>query len=259
MSPVIQFGPAKFTVSGTRGVYDGIAPLRGNITSTFGAAEFFRVNPPQPEGWDGMTPMEPVGGWGYGLGPHGGCDIDDNLEANAPILAPAPGEVVEVGFNDNVGNFIRLNHGEGVTSKYLHMREHAHNGATDLQVGDWVTRHAIIGNVGTTGKWSSGPHLHWSCRVNGVLTDPLSLVVEELTGTDIEALPLPPKPAYRPQVGDILDPLTPEHERALAIKLMEQALAERGRGITISPKEVTRAGRWRLELEIVWDAVELGG
>ncbi len=235
---MIQFGPAKYTINGTQGIYNSSAPLKGNITSTYGAHEPFRVE--------------------MGLSPHGGVDIDDNLKANAPILAPAPGEVVEVGYNDDVGHFIRINHGEGVVSKYLHMESDANDGLNDLSVPDWVTRGQQIGNVGTTGRWSSGPHLHWSCRVNGVLVDPLSLVVEELTVTDIEALPSPPEPPYIPQVGDILNPITPEQEIALGAKLIEQGYARRWRGINVSPMVVDRAGRWPIELQIAWDSVKLG-
>ena len=235
---IVQFGPAKVTVSGTCGVYNGIAPLRGNINSTFGAAEPFRVDPPPA---------------GFGLGPHGGCDIDDNLEANGPILAPAPGEVVEVGVNDLVGNFIRLNHSEGVVSKYLHMREHAHNGGgINLQVGDWVKRHAIIGNVGTTGKWSTGPHLHWSCRVNGVLVDPLGLVVEELTEDDITGLT--PSLPY-PEIGDETPPLSREQLLVLVSTMVAQEFAGHYRGINYSYRLVERPGRYHIAMHLTRGAI----
>ena len=230
---MIQFGPATYAVSGTQGTYDGIAPLRGAITSTFGALEQFRID--------------------MGLSAHGGVDIDDNLEANGPVLAPAPGEVSEVGHNADVGNFIRLNHGEGVVTKYLHLQEHAHNGGgIDLQAGDWVRRHAQIGNVGTTGRWSTGPHLHWSCRVNGVLVDPLSLVVDVLTGTDPEGLT---KPLPYPRQGEETQPLDREHFLNLVSTMVAQEYSGRYRGIDYSWKLVERNGRFHVALHFTREAI----
>ena len=242
MAPLtIQFGPAEVSVSGTQGEYNGSAPLKGRITSTFGAAEPFRVDPP-PDG--------------YGLGPHGGCDIDDNLEANAPILAPAPGEVVEVGYDENVGNFIRLNHGEGVVTKYLHLEQHAHNGGgIDLQVGDWIRRHAQIGNVGSTGRWSTGPHLHWSCRVNGVLVDPLSLVVDTLTVPDLTELPRPPEPLPVPKVGDQPVEFTPEQWDKIGQTLSIQAHSGLFKGVDVDYRVVVKRNRHNVNLSIAPDVL----
>ncbi len=250
---MIQFGPATFTVSGTQGEYNGSYPLRGKITSTFGAAEPFRVNPPEPEGWDGDLTTLPIGGWGMGLSPHGGVDIDDNLEANAPILAPAPGEIVEVGLNDDVGNFVRLNHGEGVVTKYLHMQ--SDDGMEPMLVGDWMERGQILGNVGSTGRWSTGPHLHWSCRVNGVLTDPLSLVVAKLTVPDLTELPRPPEPLPVPQIGDP----TPEFDAAQWDKIGQvlsiQAHSGLFKGIDIEYPDVEKRNRYSVTLGIAPDVV----
>ncbi len=251
----IQFGPAVVAVSGTTGTYNGSAPLKGNITSTFGAAEPFRVNPPEPENWDGTNPQRPLSGWGMGLNPHGGCDIDDNLDPNGPILAPAPGEVVEVGYDENVGNFIRLNHGEGVVSKYLHMLDGATDGGLWWRVGDWVPRGRQLGLVGTTGRWSTGPHLHWSCRVNGVLTDPLSLVVEELTVPDLTELPRPPVPLPVPQIGDPTPEFTPEQWDRIIVVLSMQAYSGLFRGIDVEYPDVTKRNRYSVALGIAPDVV----
>ena len=241
MAHMIQFGPATYTVSGTRGTYNGSAPLKGNVTSTFGAAEPFRVDPP-PDG--------------YGLGPHGGCDIDDNLEANAPILAPAPGEAVEVGYNDDVGWFARINHGEGVVSKYLHMLGAPNDGALPLLVGDWVERGEQIGSVGTTGRWSSGPHLHWSCRVNGVLVDPLSLVVAALTVPDLTELPRPREPLPIPQVGDPTPEFSPAQWDKVGQVLSIQAHSGLFKGIDIEYPDVTKRNRYPVVLGIAPSVVE---
>lgn len=252
----VQFGPAVATTSGTQGEYVGSAPLRGHITSTFGAAEPFRVNPPQPPDWDGTVTARPVGGWGMGLNPHGGVDIDDNLDPNGPILAPAPGEVVEVGYNDDVGFFIRLNHGEGVVSKYLHMLQSANNGASAAwPVGSWIRRGEQIGQVGTTGRWSTGPHLHWSCRVNGVLVDPLSLVVAELTVPDLTELPRPPEPLPVPEIGDLTPEFTAEQWDRIIVVLSMQAHSGLHRGIDVDYLPVVNRNRWTVELGIGPDVV----
>jgi len=45
----------------------------------------------------------------------------------------------------------------------------------DVKVGDMVAAGDVVGKVGATGR-VTGPHLHWSVRLNGARIDPLSLL-----------------------------------------------------------------------------------
>lgn len=98
---------------------------------------------------------------------HHGTDIA--APVGTPIMATNHGTVVAAGFYPIRGGFTMIDHGGGVFSHYFHQSR------LHVQVGDLVTRGAIIGEVGSTGI-STGPHLHWEMRVGGVSTDPLAWV-----------------------------------------------------------------------------------
>lgn len=87
----------------------------------------------------------------------------------SPVVAPAPGKVALVGklaegFRLH-GNTIGIDHGQGVTSVFLHLSR------IDVQEGDLVKTGQVIGAIGSTGA-STGPHLHWGLYVNGKSIDP---------------------------------------------------------------------------------------
>lgn len=91
-------------------------------------------------------------------GPHG-----------SPVVAPAVGRVALVGrvaqgFKLH-GNTIGLDHGQGVTTIYLHLSR------IHVKEGDLVRPGQVIGAIGSTGA-STGPHLHWGLYVNGLSVDP---------------------------------------------------------------------------------------
>ena len=71
------------------------------------------------------------------------------------------------GYNGGAGNWIVIDHGNGLTTKYMHSL------VTFVSVGDHVVRGQNIGLVGTTGN-STGPHLHFQLEVNGVAVNPAS-------------------------------------------------------------------------------------
>jgi murein DD-endopeptidase MepM/ murein hydrolase activator NlpD len=89
----------------------------------------------------------------------------------SPVVAPAGGRVVLVGrvsqgFRIH-GNVIGIDHGQGVTSIFMHLSR------IDVKEGDVVTPGQKIGGIGATGA-STGPHLHWGLYVNGKSVDPAS-------------------------------------------------------------------------------------
>lgn len=84
-----------------------------------------------------------------------------------PILAADSGTVIVAGWPDNsgYGNRIMIDHGNGYITLYGHLS------LIQVQVGQTVNRGSVIGQMGTTGR-STGIHLHFEVRRNGVLEDP---------------------------------------------------------------------------------------
>lgn len=99
---------------------------------------------------------------------HQGIDIGvGNLERkDRTVVAALAGTVVDVGYNKSAGNYIHIDHGNGLVTWYLHAYK------IYVKEGQVVERGEEIMEAGTTG-YSSGPHLHFGVWVNGVSVDPL--------------------------------------------------------------------------------------
>jgi murein DD-endopeptidase MepM/ murein hydrolase activator NlpD len=95
--------------------------------------------------------------------------VDFASPYGAPIKAINNGKVSLARYfskwNDN-GNIIFLDHGQGISSAYLHLSKIA------VKEGDFVKKGQTIAYVGNTGR-STGPHLHWGVYLNGQNTDGL--------------------------------------------------------------------------------------
>ena len=95
--------------------------------------------------------------------------VDYAGAAGSPVVAPAAGRVALVGLESQGfrvhGNTIGIDHGQGVTSVFLHLSR------IYVKEGDFVKAGQVIGAVGTTGA-STGPHLHWGLYVQGESVDP---------------------------------------------------------------------------------------
>ena len=115
-----------------------IWPVQGVLTSTFGMR------------WGRM---------------HEGIDI--GAAQRTPIYAAAGGTVNYAGWEGGYGNLTVIDHGNGLATAYGHQSQLA------VSSGQTVSRGQVIGYVGSTGH-STGPHLHFEVRVNGVPNDPLS-------------------------------------------------------------------------------------
>jgi murein DD-endopeptidase MepM/ murein hydrolase activator NlpD len=98
---------------------------------------------------------------------HGGADFGS--PEGTPIKAPNAGRVVLASSRYFSGNTVVLDHGLGLFSLFAHLS------ATSVKIGDMVKTGEEIGKVGATGR-VTGPHLHWSVRVNDARVDPLSLL-----------------------------------------------------------------------------------
>lgn len=99
---------------------------------------------------------------------HKGVDV--GAPKGTPIYAAAGGTVVISTYHYSAGNYVMINHGNGVYTVYMHASKLL------VDVGDKVKQGEKIALVGTTG-YSTGNHLHFGVRINGTYYDPLNYVV----------------------------------------------------------------------------------
>jgi murein DD-endopeptidase MepM/ murein hydrolase activator NlpD len=109
--------------------------------------------------------------FGRGLSMHEGLDFV--APYGTPILAAAGGVVVNAAFHPEFGNMVEVNHGGELITRYAHMS------AISVSVGDAVRRGQKLGDLGTTGR-STGPHLHFEVRQNGLPLDPADFLSPHL-------------------------------------------------------------------------------
>lgn len=125
-----------------------IWPARGWVTSDFGV----RLDPYTAE-----------------RAMHKGLDIANS--PGTPVLAPADGVVVFAGTESGYGNVLVVDHGYGVKTRYAHLS------VLDVRLGDKVKRGQRVAAIGNTGR-STGPHLHYEVRVNGLPENPRKFILE---------------------------------------------------------------------------------
>lgn len=98
---------------------------------------------------------------------HNGIDIAVN--AGTPIIAAKAGVVIGASYHWSMGNYVIIDHGDGVHTVYMHSSKLL------VSVGSSVNQGDTIALVGTTGM-STGPHLHFSVMINGQYVNPLNYV-----------------------------------------------------------------------------------
>lgn len=96
---------------------------------------------------------------------HSGIDIG-NAGYGAPVIAATDGVVTFAGVMGGYGNCVMINHGDGIVTLYGHGQEILTTLGTEVSKGD------VIMLVGSTGN-STGPHLHFEVRKNGIIQDPI--------------------------------------------------------------------------------------
>lgn len=99
---------------------------------------------------------------------HNGIDFAAN-EGDI-ILATDSGMVKFSGYEETFGNFVIIEHGSGYESYYAHMSKRS------VTEGEIVSKGQKIGEVGSTGN-STGPHLHFEIRLNGIAVNPADFIV----------------------------------------------------------------------------------
>lgn len=112
---------------------------------------------------------------------HGAVDISDGGIMGTTVVAADAGTVIvannscthnyakagSCGCGGGYGNYVWIDHGNGKATIYAHLTRAV------VSVGQTVSAGEVLGYVGTTG-WSTGPHLHYECRLNGVRYDPMT-------------------------------------------------------------------------------------
>ncbi len=124
-----------------------IWPTEGWVTSTFGS----RISP-----FTGQREF------------HQGIDISGKI--GTPIYAPAKGKVSFTGVDAGYGKTVLIEHGGGISTRYAHL--HRFN----VKEGQDVGRGEVIAYLGNTGR-STGPHLHYEVRINGVCVNPMRYIL----------------------------------------------------------------------------------
>ena len=119
--------------------------------------------------------IRPAKGWissrfGYRISPftgrrelHSAYDVANR--EGTPIIAPANGVVTYIGKKGAYGKLMIINHGYGLVTRYGHLK------SFDVKKGTKVKRGDVIAKMGNTGR-STGPHLHYEVRLNGVPVNP---------------------------------------------------------------------------------------
>ena len=124
-----------------------IWPTRGWFTSGFG----YRISP-----FTGLRQM------------HEGVDISNRT--GTPIMAPADGLVTNIGREWGFGKILVVSHGFGFSTRYGHLDK------INVKIGQKVKRGEKVAEMGNTGR-STGPHLHYEVRVNGVPVNPMKYIL----------------------------------------------------------------------------------
>ena len=137
-----------FQTSTTERHWEGgfLRPVPGDSTSSFGRRSVYNGEPRSP---------------------HSGTDF--RAGRGTPIAAPNAGTVVLADDLYFSGNVVIIDHGWGLYSYFAHLS------SVDVEEGETVERGQQVGQVGATGR-VTGPHLHWTVRLNDARVDPLSLM-----------------------------------------------------------------------------------
>ncbi len=100
---------------------------------------------------------------------HKGVDLA--APTGTPIYATADGIVGRADWFSSYGLYVSIDHGADLETRYAHMSRLA------VAAGDRVNKGDVIGYVGSTGR-STGPHLHYEVRVDGLAVNPIPYMKE---------------------------------------------------------------------------------
>ena len=97
--------------------------------------------------------------------------IDFSVGHGSPIMATGDGVISKIDVDRNNGQYLEIEHASGFTTRYAHVSSFS------VRTGDPVKRGQVIAAVGNTGR-STGPHLHYEIRYQGVSINPLQALTQ---------------------------------------------------------------------------------
>jgi hypothetical protein len=142
-------------------------PAPGPANYSYGVCSGATFTGPGANGWFILpTGSSLVSGW-YFRDPRnpGHIGLDYACRLGDPLVAADNGVVTIAGWNGGYGIMVELNHGNGFVTRYGHFNSIA------VGCGQEVYQGQLLGYCGSTG-WSSGAHLHFEVRHNGVPQNP---------------------------------------------------------------------------------------
>ncbi|MBX3100729.1 MAG: M23 family metallopeptidase [Salinibacterium sp.] len=148
--------PASPTPRDAFGV-ETVSPLEIAVAARTGVLEVWPSNAPVNDGY----------GWRDGGEFHNGIDI--MADYGSPIVAASAGVVTTVTEDNGWGQYVKIDHGNGVATLYAHMI----SGSPTVVEGQTVSAGQVIGSVGDTG-YVTFFHLHFEVYVDGSRVDPYS-------------------------------------------------------------------------------------
>ena len=112
---------------------------------------------------------------------HNGVDLA--APSGTPVYATADGLVGKAQYWGSYGNYVQIEHGGELQSRYAHLSDYV------VAAGERVQKGELIGYVGSTGR-STGPHLHYEVRIAGEAVDPrpYMLATELAVQEDVNAM-----------------------------------------------------------------------
>ena len=142
---------------------DQLGVLEALVVTDSANKKFLPTLPPIQDGWFSSN-------FGWRIDPFNGQKtfhegIDFPAEAGTTVDAAASGKVIFADVHPAYGKMIEIDHGNGLVSRY------AHCSVLLVKEGDLVIRGQRVAEVGSTGR-STGPHLHFEVRLNGVPQNP---------------------------------------------------------------------------------------
>jgi murein DD-endopeptidase MepM/ murein hydrolase activator NlpD len=157
---------------------DQLGVLEGLLLNTSARKKFLPTLSPIEDGWFASN-------FGWRIDPFTGQKafhegIDFPAETGTPIVAAASGKVIFAGVYPQYGKMIEIDHGNGLVTRY------AHASALLVREGDIVVRGQQVARVGTSGR-STGPHLHFEVRLNGVPQNPARFLARESPARVLQA------------------------------------------------------------------------
>lgn len=151
------------------------SPQAGGLAETAYSAPFARPTVSVPS----RMPLEGAAlTSGYGMRTHpvlGGrrqhSGIDLAAATGTPVYATVDGVIGRADWYSSYGLYVAIEHGASMQTRYAHLSRLA------VAAGDNVKKGDLIGYVGSTGR-STGPHLHYEVRIDGLAVNPIPYMVE---------------------------------------------------------------------------------